>query len=152
MFRATWINLLLGLGGVALLAWLFGDGRPADETARDVVTGIARGRPAIDDAVDAVVAIITVVQLVLITAIAGVVYLWLVRSGRLHAPWVNAHVVVRIEAWRRRHEAAAEARAVQAPTRGAGDDGRGSDGVATSAVEGGAGAVDVRRARRETSS
>lgn len=102
MFRATWINLLLGLGGVALLAWMFGDARPADETARGVVTGIARGRPAVDDAVDAIVAVITVVQLVLITAIAGVVYLWLVRSGHLHAPWVHAHVVLRIEAWRRR--------------------------------------------------
>lgn len=152
MFRATWINLVLGLGGVALLAWLFGDGRPADETVRDVVTGIARGRPAIDDAVDAAVAIITVVQLVLITAIAGVVYLWLVRSGHLHAPWVHAHVVVRIEAWRRRHEAGAEARAVQAPVRGAGDDGRGADGADAAGTDGRTEHADVQPAGRETSS
>lgn len=152
MFRATWINLLLGLGGVALLAWLFGDGRPADETTRDVVSGIARGRPAIDDAVDAVVGIITVVQLVLITAIAGVIYLWLVRSGRLHAPWMNAHVVAPVENWRRRYEAAAEARGVQTPVRGAGDDGPGAEGVTASGGEGEAEHADVQRARRETPS
>ena len=109
MVRKARLNLLLGVAiGIAVIYWMLGDTHQADEAALVAGDRIARIRPTLEIVVDIVDRGLLVAQIVLLMAIATVVYLILVRSGRLHAPWVAAHIVEPLDRWRRRREAAAK--------------------------------------------
>ena len=108
MLRNFWVNAVLGTAFFGLLVKLVGSQVPVGELTDETRTRIAEAGPSLERAAGALQDVLTVVELVLLLAIGFVLYVSLVRSGRVHAPWFAAHVVAPLEAWRRRYLLAAE--------------------------------------------